>query len=184
MILKTAIFTFISVKSSFAGSAIFSLQSSKHSFSYCPIKSLKGTLLFQVRASNLSAVRMLLRNAIVSSAGLLNTTSFGLIGSFLRNSVCMSQTLSICSCQTSNAFFKISSGTSFASHSIILILHFFPATSRFNKLFSSSALLGLMINFPSIYPICAAPTGPSNGIPDARMESDAPTIAITPKGYS
>ena len=46
---------------------------------------------------------------------------------------------------------------------------------------SNSSLVGLTINCPSLYPIRAAPTGPSNGMPAAMTDSDEPMIVSTHK---
>ena len=117
---------------------------------------------------------------MVSSDGLLKVISWVLISKVFKNSNCQSHASSITFCPRSNAFFIKSSGNSFPSHSIILIEPFFPATKRFNSDFSNCSRVGFTINSPSRYPICAAPTGPSNGIPAAIIESEAPIICITP----
>lgn len=96
-------------------------------------------------------------------------------------SACQSQDSSITFCQRVKASFIRLSGNSFPSHSIILIDPFLPATKRFKSDFSNCSRLGFTINCPSRYPIWAAPTGQSKGIPAARIESEEPIICITPR---
>ncbi|MEI8253942.1 MAG: hypothetical protein WCG25_09705 [bacterium] len=76
---------------------------------------------------------------------------------------------------------SISSGTSDASDSIILIVHFLPATSKSNRESLSSSFVGLIRNLPSLYHIFAAPTGQSNGIPDAITDNELQIIVATHK---
>ena len=120
-------------------------------------------------------------NSIVFSLGLLKLTSWCLISSVLMKSACQSQDSSITFCPRVKASFISSSGNSFPSHSIMLIDPFLPATKRFKSDFSNCSRLGLMINWLSRYPIWAAPTGQSKGIPAARIESEEPIICITPR---
>jgi len=53
-----------------------------------------------------------------------------------------------------------------------LIDHFLPASNRFNIPASSSSLVGFTKNCPSLYQICTAPTGQSNGIPAAIIDTE------------
>gem|GEM_PF-3419588 len=91
----------------------------------------------------------------------------------------MSQIASISFWAKTKASFKTDSETSFAQHSIIFILHFLPATNKFRLHKANSSLLGFTKNSQSLYQICTAPTGQSNGIPATITEIEEPTIVIT-----
>ena len=72
-----------------------------------------------------------------------------------------------------------SSDTSSAIDSTISMASFVPATVRFKLLPSCSLTVGFTTSLPSIWPILAAATGPSKGVPANIKAVDAAIIAIT-----
>jgi len=74
------------------------------------------------------------------------------------------------------AFIKISVSTSSQSNSIIVIVSFVQATTKF---IISSSFVGFMINLLSLYHMLTAHTGPSNSTHAIRSDKLADMIAGT-----
>ena len=73
----------------------------------------------------------------------------------------------------------VSSGTSLAPASIIVILFKVPATVNVKSLFSLCSSVGFIIIFPSTNPTFTAAVGPLNGISEIAKAQAAPIIAAT-----
>ena len=83
----------------------------------------------------------------------------------------------IASCPNIKAFNIVSSSTSLASASTILIASFVPATSKLIKLLSISSGPALIVNSPSIKPTLTPAIGPLKGISETHNAREAPNIA-------
>ena len=90
----------------------------------------------------------------------------------------------ISSCANMIASRMVSSGTSFAPASTIMIASFVPDTTRCILLCSLCASDGLTTNCPSTMPISTDPVGPSQGISDIASATDEPIIAAISDGAS
>ncbi len=73
----------------------------------------------------------------------------------------------------------VSSGTSFAPASTIMMASLVPATTRLRSLTSLLSNVGLMTNSPSTNPTETAPIGPSKGMSEIDRAIEEPIIATT-----
>ena len=83
----------------------------------------------------------------------------------------------ICSCANNIAFNIVSSDTSWAPASTIIIASFVPDTTKCISLFSLCSALGFTTNSPSTKPIQTDPVGPLKGMSDIDNATDEPIIA-------
>ena len=129
-------------------------------------------------ASCILPVAYALTAASISSGICFSTSSFlGLPTSATISSI-NSTSFLISSCPKKIASSITSSVTSSAPASTIMIASLVPATVRLMSDCSLCSSVGLMMNLPSTLPTLTAAIGPSHGMSDVAIATDAPTIAM------
>ena len=83
------------------------------------------------------------------------------------------------SCALKIASIILSSGTSFAPASIMITFSAVEATVSARSETNCWSAVGFTINSPSIRPILVPAIGPSNGISEIDVATEAPSIAVT-----